>query len=81
MPDAAALDAITDFLPCATPTAWLEAAVAHPEELLIDHANCEKKAASTALGLLYRYTGEVRCCSVCRGWRARSCATSSRWWR
>lgn len=58
MPDAAALDAITDFLPCATPTAWLEAAVAHPEELLIDHANCEKKAASTALGLLYRYTGE-----------------------
>lgn len=32
--------------------------MAHPEELLIDHANCEKKAASTALGLLYRYTGE-----------------------
>jgi len=56
MPDAAALDAITDFLPCATPAAWLEAALAHPEALLIDHANCEKKAASTALGLLYRYT-------------------------
>ena len=53
---AAALDAIRDFLPCATPAAWVEAALAHPEELLIDHANCEKKAASTALALLYRYT-------------------------
>lgn len=58
MPKAVALDAITAFLPCATPAAWLEAAVAYPEELLIDHANCEKKAASTALGLLYRYTGK-----------------------
>ena len=57
MPEAAALDAITAFLPCATPVAWLEAAGAHPAELLIDHANCEKKAASTALGLLYRYVG------------------------
>lgn len=50
------LDAIRAFLPCATPAAWLEAAAEHPQELLIDHANCEKKAASTALGLLYRYT-------------------------
>ncbi len=57
MPDRAARDAIADFLPCATPAAWLAAALAHPEELLIDHANCEKKAASTALGLLYRYPG------------------------
>lgn len=52
---AAGLDAIREFLPCATPAAWIEAALAHPEELLIDHANCEKKAASTAVGLLYRY--------------------------
>lgn len=56
MPDA--LEAITVFLPCATPAAWIQAALAHPEELLIDHANCEKKAASTALGLLYRYPGQ-----------------------
>jgi tRNA-(ms[2]io[6]A)-hydroxylase len=29
--------------------------LANPELLLIDHANCEKKAASTALNLMYRY--------------------------
>jgi tRNA-(ms[2]io[6]A)-hydroxylase len=47
--------AITDFLPCATPSAWLERAVREPAVLLIDHANCEKKAAATAMNLLYRY--------------------------
>ena len=50
-----ALEAIRAFLPCATPAAWVAAALAHPDLLLIDHANCEKKAASTALGLLYRH--------------------------
>lgn len=51
------LAALRDFLPCATPPAWIEAA-ARPENLavlLVDHANCEKKAASTALHLMYRY--------------------------
>ena len=43
------------FLRVATPTAWFDAAVDDEETLLIDHANCEKKAASTALSLLYRY--------------------------
>ena len=43
------------FLPCRTPDAWFAAALEHPGELLIDHANCEKKAAGTALSLLYRY--------------------------
>lgn len=45
------------FLPCETPQAWIEVA-ARPENLptlLVDHANCEKKAASTALNLMYRY--------------------------
>ena len=46
---------LIDFLPCRTPQAWLEQALQHPEELLIDHANCEKKAASTALNLMFRY--------------------------
>ncbi|MEM1189885.1 MAG: tRNA isopentenyl-2-thiomethyl-A-37 hydroxylase MiaE [Pseudomonadota bacterium] len=48
---------LREFLPCATPAAWIEQA-ASPEALsilLIDHANCEKKAASTALHLMYRY--------------------------
>lgn len=44
-----------DFLTTETPEAWFEAATRDPETLLIDHANCEKKAASTALSLLYRY--------------------------
>jgi tRNA-(ms[2]io[6]A)-hydroxylase len=42
-------------LSCPTPDAWLQNALAAPELLLIDHANCEKKAAGTALTLLYRY--------------------------
>lgn len=46
---------INEFLLCATPEAWIEEALKHPETLLIDHANCEKKAAGTALNLMYRY--------------------------
>ncbi len=43
------------FLACPTPDAWLHSALDHLPTLLIDHANCEKKAAGTALGLLYRH--------------------------
>lgn len=43
------------FLQVATPDAWLAAVPQHLPELLIDHANCEKKAASTALSLMYKY--------------------------
>jgi tRNA-(ms[2]io[6]A)-hydroxylase len=50
-----ALDEIKDFLPCETPDEWIAAALKYPDILLIDHANCEKKAASTALNLIYRY--------------------------
>ena len=46
---------IDEFLHCKTPDAWLAQVPANLETLLIDHANCEKKAASTALNLLYRY--------------------------
>lgn len=49
------ISAIEAFLPCATPEAWLQDALAHPEIMLIDHANCEKKAAGTALNLMFRY--------------------------
>jgi tRNA-(ms[2]io[6]A)-hydroxylase len=38
-----------------TPAAWVEDALAHLPELLQDHANCEKKAASTALALMFAY--------------------------
>ena len=49
---------IQAFLPCATPVAWVEMALQQDQEptLLIDHANCEKKAAATALALMHRYT-------------------------
>lgn len=47
---------VLEFLPCRTPDAWVETALANIPILLIDHANCEKKAASTALNLMYRYT-------------------------
>lgn len=50
-----ALERVLDFLGSRTPQAWFEQAPRHLDELLIDHANCEKKAAGTALSLLYRY--------------------------
>ena len=34
---------------------WLERALANLDDVLIDHAHCEKKAASTAVSLLFRY--------------------------
>jgi len=49
------LDETDAFLACPTPQAWIEAALANQDLMLIDHANCEKKAAGTALSLLYRY--------------------------
>ncbi|PKM21589.1 MAG: tRNA-(ms[2]io[6]A)-hydroxylase [Gammaproteobacteria bacterium HGW-Gammaproteobacteria-14] len=49
------ISAIRQFLPCATPQAWIDWALQHPDILLIDHAHCEKKAASTALNLMFRY--------------------------
>jgi tRNA 2-(methylsulfanyl)-N6-isopentenyladenosine37 hydroxylase len=51
----AELDDVRAFLPCATPQAWLDEAPRQLRTLLTDHANCEKKAAGTALGLLFRY--------------------------
>ena len=38
-----------------TDTAWITRALAHLDEILVDHAHCEKKAASTALSLHFRY--------------------------
>ncbi len=52
---AQALQEIHDFLPCATPRQWIDDALANQDLMLIDHAHCEKKAASTALSLMYRY--------------------------
>jgi len=43
------------ILRAATPRAWVDAAVADLPTLLVDHSNCEKKAASTALALIFAY--------------------------
>jgi tRNA-(ms[2]io[6]A)-hydroxylase len=44
-----------DILLAPTPPAWVDTAVERWPELLVDHANCEKKAASTALALMFAY--------------------------
>ncbi len=49
------ISAVLDFLHCETPKEWLGSVQENLPILLVDHANCEKKAASTALHLLYKY--------------------------
>ncbi|WP_144393386.1 tRNA-(ms[2]io[6]A)-hydroxylase [Pleionea sediminis] len=46
---------VHDFLKCQTPDAWLQHAVNDLPTLMIDHARCEKKAASTALSLMFKF--------------------------
>ncbi len=46
---------LLDFLPCPTPGAWVRAALARQDVLLLDHRNCELKAAATAMSLIARY--------------------------
>jgi tRNA-(ms[2]io[6]A)-hydroxylase len=43
------------LLSAPTDPAWFELAVKRTADLLLDHANCEKKAASTALALMFAY--------------------------
>jgi tRNA 2-(methylsulfanyl)-N6-isopentenyladenosine37 hydroxylase len=47
------------LLKAATPVAWVARACESPDILLIDHANCEKKAASTALALMFAYAEDL----------------------
>jgi tRNA 2-(methylsulfanyl)-N6-isopentenyladenosine37 hydroxylase len=42
-------------LRAATDPRWAERAVAHVDEILLDHAHLEKKAAGTAVTLLFRH--------------------------
>ena len=46
---------IQRFLATPTPTEWLEIALENLDLLLLDHANCEMKAASNAISMIYRY--------------------------
>ncbi|OTG87576.1 tRNA-(ms[2]io[6]A)-hydroxylase [Acinetobacter sp. ANC 4558] len=47
---------VIGFLGCETPKAWLDEALNHLDILMQDHANCEKKAAGTAMNLMFRYS-------------------------
>lgn len=47
---------VIEFLGCQTPQAWLNEALNNLELLMQDHANCEKKAAGTAMNLMFRYS-------------------------
>jgi len=45
-----------------TPDSWLRQVEEHLDEVLIDHAHCEKKAAGTALGLFTAYVENQELC-------------------
>jgi len=42
-------------LASSTGRAWLARALTQIDDVLVDHAHCEKKAASTAVSMLFRY--------------------------
>jgi len=46
-------------LKSATLPEWLPSVRDHVDELLIDHAHCEKKAAGTAMNLIFAYVDRV----------------------
>jgi len=48
------LDALLEFLPCATPQAWIEEALRQEEVLLLNHCYLEQCAARNALRLMFR---------------------------
>lgn len=45
-----------------TDASWLSQIDANLEEVLIDHAHCEKKAAGTALNLIFHYVEDIELC-------------------
>ena len=49
-------------LQAATPDRWLRQVEAGLDELLIDHAHCEKKAAGVAMNLIFAYVEHVALC-------------------
>ncbi|GIW92961.1 MAG: tRNA-(ms[2]io[6]A)-hydroxylase [Pirellulaceae bacterium] len=52
------------YLKIATPPRWLQQVQEHLEEILIDHAHCEKKAAGTAMNLLFAYVENRELCQA-----------------
>jgi tRNA-(ms[2]io[6]A)-hydroxylase len=64
------LEPINAFLQCPTPQSWIDEAI-KPENLpnlLRDHANCELKAAQTAMLLLRRYAVDQESSDALLAW-------------
>jgi tRNA-(ms[2]io[6]A)-hydroxylase len=57
--NAAVMSQTSTVLLVPTPSRWFEVAAERWRELLVDHANCEKKAASTALSLIFSYPEDM----------------------
>lgn len=49
------LSFVYDFLGARTTQSWVNAAIANLPLIIQDHANCEKKAAGTAMNMMFRY--------------------------
>ncbi len=61
---------INSFLQCQTPQSWIDEAI-KPENLpilLLDHCNCELKAAQTAMLLLRRYAVDQQSSDALLAW-------------
>ncbi|MET0984898.1 MAG: tRNA isopentenyl-2-thiomethyl-A-37 hydroxylase MiaE [Steroidobacteraceae bacterium] len=55
--------ALAATLRAPTAATWFQRAAENWRELLLDHANCEKKAASTALSLIFTYADDMSLCT------------------
>lgn len=64
------LTPINNFLHCPTPQSWIEEAIKpeHLPILLIDHANCELKAAQTAMWLIRKYAANEQSSTELLAW-------------
>jgi tRNA-(ms[2]io[6]A)-hydroxylase len=47
-----------------TPDRWLRQVTAGLDEMLVDHAHCEKKAAGVAMNLIFAYVEHVELCKA-----------------
>ena len=45
-----------------SPARWLKQVEAHLDQVLIDHAHCEKKAAGAAMNLIFAYVDNAELC-------------------
>ncbi len=52
--------ATVKFLCQPTSQAWIDQAIANVDTILLDHSHCERKAASVALNLMFRYPSNAK---------------------